>query len=40
MSDRHLKIAQLREPAALRDRLRELQLELSVDDQIQYAQIQ
>ena len=34
MSDRHLKIAQLREPAALRDRLRELQLELPVDDQI------
>jgi len=34
MSDRHLKIAQLREPAALRDRLSELQLELPVDDQI------
>ena len=34
MSDRYLKIAQLREPAALRDRLSELQLELPVDDQI------
>ena len=34
MSDRYLKIAQLREPAALRDRLSELKLELPVDDQI------
>ena len=34
MSDRYVKIAQLREPAALRDRLSELQLELPVDEQI------
>ena len=34
MSDRYPKIAQLREPAALRDRLSELKLELPVDDQI------
>ena len=38
MSDRYLKIAQLREPAALRDRLSELQLELPVDDQILTAE--